>query len=264
MYFKIINRQENHRTFYDNFTFSKKSDIFLVDEPYGLRALLITLFLSSLCKFDLVVHNCNTWINSEALGSGFKFRLKAFLRRIILSRSKSILVVAPVLSDYLKNYLLDKPIKFYPFMANRVIDHRPNLNLKILVHPGGLSELKKYDRLRDIIVKGIFDEVVILGKSPSELRERYLGDILRMEVRKTKIIMYSEYVNDKEFHRQMLRASEIFVDFPANIVTREGYSERFGITKESGAYWLALQYGIPIYSPLPRPDLHELSTICLI
>jgi hypothetical protein len=263
MYSKIINNIPNHECFYQNFSFSPISRVILVDEPYGLRSIVTTWIRTRFCSYDLIVHNCNTWLGISACDVSIKGEVKSFFRRLILRGTRKVIVAAPALRDYFKSVEQNKNVIYYPFDPCDMSDFVLKLKSSILIHPGGVNDLKRYDRLKLLLKEELFDEVIFLGKSNSDTVDKYFGDIIESPGLNTKLTFFYDYISDAEFHNYMINASALFVDFYSPIRTKEGYFERFGVTKESGAYWLAIKYRLPIYSPLLRPDLSQIEILPL-
>ena len=263
-YVGIKNQVSNHKSFYRNFTISKNSDSgrVLIDEPYGLGLLLKSILLYIHSDYDLIIHNVNTWldIKNTRRKRGFIFTIKRWLRKIILWKAKSIIVVGIPLMEKWQKYS-KKNVKYYPFIppSNITIPSR-YCKERIIIVPGSVNRLKRYDRIIKLIEKIEYDEVHFLGvvqKGCDDLVEEIIQSLSKHN--RHKVRFYRERIDQSDFDEKMQEAYLIVVDFEENIITTEGYLEVFGQSKESGTFWLAAFYRKPLAAPIMREDIPDIN-----
>lgn len=255
----IYNSVNNHASFYRNFSLEQNAEYCLIDEPYGLRLLLYTYILSRYKKYYLVVHNCNTWFQHKkfSAGSGVLFNLKAFLRRSIVSRANTIIVVSEFQKTYLSQLGINQVISL-PFINQS--DYEVSFiepATCLLVVPGTVSRLKRYDRIVHFIKQHKeISQVSFLGSVDLEFREDFMDIVEIIESETGCKVEYSfNHVSDDKFSLVMRMSSYCFVDYHEKVITKEGYYESFGISKDSGTFWLAAKYGLKLVAPILRRDI---------
>lgn len=265
-YKKLINKVKNHKTLYDNFSFSTYNKTILVDEPYGLRLLFLGLFLYSWRDYHLIIHNLNTWLDlpQHRTGKGLKFLLKRYLRKFILLRSKAVIVVALPLKRYFIKHS-SKEVHYVPFVnVNKFVKPKTLLGKNIVVIPGTVSRLKRYDRIIAKLNDLQSDEIHFLGKVDSNSLD--IPETLRLRISpelRDKLHFYNNRIPEKQFSDLIEKSNVILVDFNESIITKEEYIEYFGISKESGTFWLAALYGKKLFAPIFRDDILDLDIIVL-
>lgn len=265
---KLVNIVENHNSLYENFEISDASALVIFDEPYGLKLLVKTWLYSFFFSYSLIVHNCNTWLDlkSARKGSGLKFAVKRFLRKSLMRRKESVIVVA----DSLREYMIangENDVVFLPFVNQSKYENLiPNSRLNRLVIPGTVSKHKRYDRLIDILCKySEINQVVFLGRIEHNYKEEFKQLIYDIRSKTACTIHYFEDYVSTDIFEGFLRSSKFcFVDFEPEIITKERYLESFAVSKESGAFWLATKFKMSLIAPMERNDIVGLETYGII
>lgn len=263
----LQNKIKNHSTLYENFCFDNKSKVIVFDEPFGLKLLLKTWIKSYFSPYHLIIHNSNTWLDipKYRMGKSLIFTLKRCIRKSLMRRKQGLIVVAKFLKHYLEQNG-EVNVKYLPFIKLR--NYHKSTESKsenILVIPGSVSPLKRYEKVLIILEKyPNIDTVVFLG----EIVKGYVHEFSKFskslkENTKCEVITFSKRVDELEFDNYMAKGKICFIDFERLIKTNEGYTEIFGESKESGTFWLAAKYNIPLIAPITRNDINGLCTIKL-
>lgn len=211
-----------------------------------LLNLYFFLFLNKKVKLNLAIHNINVFCYSP-FSKNLRFMATRIIRKIALARADSINVYGENLKKYISQYMHSKKISTLPFSVHKERKIKiKNKKLKIVI-PGAF-ELKRrdYKSIYEAIKKiDDFDfELIILGRQIGD-DSKYLFE----EFKKMKnVITYDGFIDEIEFNKQMEEADIILGPVNKNIDIC-GVTEEYGQTKETGATFAAIKYGIPLLIP---------------
>jgi hypothetical protein len=264
-YFALINAINNHNSLYESLNFKEKYfginlELFkinssnrriVLDEPFSIKSLFLTYLISFKFDYDIIIHNCNKWLNINNSKSSIKNNLKILLRVQILKNCTNIIVVSPTLKNYLKKYGY-KNILYVPFSKRKNNLVKSKSDTFYIIIPGSINNTKRYDRLELIISNTNFNTkvaLVFLGISNSIYSKNILNKLKKVNHHNLSIVSFNSFVSNDSFHNWMLKANIILSDFNENVKTDDAYIEKFGSTKETGVPWLAFSYNIPLIMP---------------
>ena len=246
----IKNKKRNHKSLY--LKLDKDYQVIfnhVTDEPYGLKELL-KVILQVRIGF-LIIHNCNKWLEISRTKLNIIEFLRVYLRRVILSRAQGLIFVSP----FTKNYFEERSLKRYNcyYVPFGEIGELPSKREKFehLVLPGSMNSTKNYD---DIYIrlkkyKGNKITVEFLGVATDEYGAFWQAKFEELSNPYVNVVTYSDYIEADLFDARLKVCDVIFVDFPEEIETLEGYIEVYGVSKETGAPWLSYKYSKPVIVP---------------
>jgi hypothetical protein len=185
------------------------------------------------------------------------------MNKVLLMKAYGINVLSENLKNNLINYRIKQKIFTIPFelYENKIYKSQDTIKLTRFVIPGEVSQIRRdyetiYEAFKNLNIKNI--ELYLLGKLRKDSVE-FLNKMIKL--RNIKIFYYEDFVEDLEFQRVM--AISDYIINPIVKVFKQGrISEYYGETKESGATFLSIKYGLKIIIPdyiLPMKEIEEIT-----
>ena len=225
----------------------------ITDEYYGLFYRLKKVKFYNKNKY-LIIHNVSKWtsyVRNPFLF--FKNFLDQFYRKLFLNQFENLITVAPNLFNELKSKT-HKKIFLIPFNfseSDNNINYKKKDIIRIVI-PGLVdSRRRNYIQLLKTIKifyekypnsKIIFD---FLGKINKQKEPKIFYEInLINEKFNNKILFYIKFIDDKTFENNIISSDFILSNLKQNIY-KQGFKEKYGITKESGVSYIIYKFAKP-------------------
>jgi hypothetical protein len=246
----VRNRKRNHESLYSNLELSYSANFsHVTDEPYGLKELL-KVFLQEKIGF-LIIHNCNKWLGLKRTRIHLIEVIRIFLRQAILKRAKGLIFVSPCTKDYFEQNSKNNYSCYYvPFgqVGKYPVE---NMRYESIVFPGSMNSTKNYNEIYCWLQvhRGNKIKVEFLGVPTDKFGEFWQSKFRDLSNPDVEVQTYSEYIDISLFNAILTECDVLYVDFPEELETEEGYIEVYGESKETGAPWLAYKFSKPIIVP---------------
>ena len=251
--FKIDNEKRIDIVYINNMNLINSFESMITDEYYGLFYRLKKVKFYNKNKY-LIIHNVSKWtsyVRNPFLF--FKNFLDQFYRKLFLNQFENLITVAPNLFNELKCKTHKKifliPFNFSEFDNN--INYKKKDIIRIVI-PGLVdSRRRNYIQLLKTIKifyakypnsKIIFD---FLGKINKQKEPKIFYEInLINEKFNNKILFYTNFIEDKTFENNIISSDFILSNLKQNIY-KQGFKEKYGITKESGVSYIIYKFTKP-------------------
>ncbi|WP_339627072.1 hypothetical protein [uncultured Winogradskyella sp.] len=230
-----------------------EQDLIIAEEPFGGTILILFLSLFNLRKKTiLTIHNVNKWFLPK-MSFSLKMIFYTLVRNKIKNNVSAYIVISPNLKKYiLKSGLTQKPVYFLPFSIptsdNKLF--KENDGVFRFCIPGSVDlKRRDYSTVIKAFSKALSGgslnlELYLLGKANSEKPE--VVDLLNQcdsinKIFKKKIFYWTNYVPENEYERVMQIADSFILNINS-FYQRSTSIEIYGITKETGILYAALNY----------------------
>jgi len=251
--FKIDNEKRIDIVYINNMNLINSFESMITDEYYGLFYRLKKVKFYNKNKY-LIIHNVSKWtsyVRNPFLF--FKNFLDQFYRKLFLNQFENLITVAPNLFNELKSKT-HKKIFLIPFNfseSDNNINYKKKDIIRIVI-PGLVdSRRRNYIQLLKTIKifyakypnsKIIFD---FLGKINKQKEPKIFYEInLINEKFNNKILFYTKFIENKTFENNIISSDFILSNLKQNIY-KQGFKEKYGITKESGVSYIIYKFTKP-------------------
>lgn len=209
-------------------------------------------------KIILSMHNINVWMEPLVFFTNPKNFITRLIRKIILKRVDVVNVYGNTMKNYLKSKKWNKPVTTIPFSFYQNKEAFRNENFKIAI-PGTFDVRRRdYNTLLRILKSKKIQNITIVllgrpvGKESMAIFEEYKSLL--------NVIYYESYVSEEEFQKQMLGSSAILGP-TVNEIYMHGVKENYGVSKESGVSFMAIEYNLPLIVPKEIKPMSEIEEI---
>lgn len=225
----------------------------ITDEYYGLFYRLRNIKFNNQNKY-LIIHNVSKWtscVNNPFFY--FKNFFDQYYRKFFLRQFENLITVAPNLLKELKNKT-NKNVFLVPFNFS---DLSRDFNYKkkdycLIVIPGLVDRRRRnYNKLLDTIEiffskypksKIIFE---FLGKINKNREPKIYSKINSINSRfNNKILFHTKFIDTNTFENNILKSDFILSNLKPYI-HKQGFKEKYGLTKESGVSYIIYKYSKP-------------------
>ena len=251
--FIIENEKHIYKAYIKNIKLINSFENLITDEYYGLFYRLRNIKFNNQNKY-LIIHNVSKW-TSFVTNPFFYFKnfFDQYYRKFFLKQFENLITVAPNLLKELKNKT-NKNIFLIPFNfseLSRNFNYVKKDYCRIVI-PGLVdSRRRNYIQLLKTIKifyakypksKIIFD---FLGKINKQKEPKIFYEInLINEKFNNKILFYTKFIEDKTFENNILKSDFILSNLKPYIY-KQGFKEKYGLTKESGVSYIIYKYSKP-------------------
>lgn len=230
----------------------KKMDLLIVD-PFFSKPLFVCFILFFNCKYSLVIHNANYWLNPTKPKS-FKELIKILLNKIIINKSFSLIVVNTRVKNYAQKFT-NKKIYSIPFNLSLEKESLKSNNIDkvYIVVPGNVSSSRRdyfilFKAFELLMQNTNYYNLVLLGKIDKSNNK--LSDELNNLKRKysNNILTWTNFINDDEFIYYARRAT-FFIAPLIRYFQTDLSIEEYGTTKETGVTSFIRKYNRLCFAP---------------
>jgi hypothetical protein len=250
----------SNKDFYSSIVLQlNKLDAIIIDENIGNHLTFLKFIRKVKVKKYFTVHNINHWFNPKLKINTLHSLL---IRKVILMKMDCFIVISPNLKTYLKNFTL-KPVFFIPFLALNMKSRKKSKNNKTIFSIPGSYDKRKRDY--KIVLKAFFEalkinpkiKLYLLGKFPDNFK--YLSLINEINnVFPDSIKIWHDYILPKEYDK-LLANSDFFIGNMKPNLIDENFNEIYGKSKETGVFFLAINYRKKTIIPKSYKLHHSLS-----
>lgn len=241
-----------------------KIDILFINTMQSNYIFFFFLFMFCNKKILLSIHNINCYYEKP---KGIKGKIRCFIRRYALKKSKFVNVYGENLKNYLKGKGYHKIATSIPYSAYEDKKQKLEISNSDLVFsiPGGFSTRRRdyltvYNVFKNLEEKELKIKLYLLGKLGDE-NSKELFD----KFKKLKNVKYFEkYVGEKEFDEIMQKSDLIIGPLNKEIEFEKGIKEEYGVSKESGFTFAQITYSKPGLLPSYIEKFSELKNSCLL
>lgn len=236
-----------------------KNDFIILDEPFEFIDIIKVLLFTPKNKTYLIIHNINKWFNPK-INRAKKFsqfdKFKELARLAVVNRIRNYIVVSSTLQIYCQKNFLNKNFSFVPFgneIQNLQIKNNYTNNIIKVAIPGTISQARNYSRILKLISSldklNIQYEFIFLGKPIGKYGKEIITLLESLNLNNIIIKTFNEFISNYIFQKELIDSDIIFSDFNINYISKEGYFEYYGKTKETGISSIAIDYCKPIIIP---------------
>jgi len=220
-----------------------------IDEEFEAYSVLLSRLRG---KKLLVIHNLNFWLSKQRILGVFRVPRNQDHRAMLacIAEANAMVVLSSELKDYAsRHYRLERPIIAFTTCISRepsVDTVAGERNLRVVI-PGQIEAKRRdYHGALDSLerLEPLTTEITLLGRPFDEYSDSVIGRCRLLAEKGFGITCYDSYVPQREFDRQMTRASVILSPIVA-ATSFAGVHEQYGASKISGAVPDMIRYGKP-------------------
>lgn len=240
-----------------------KTDILFINTMQSNYIFFFFLFMFCNKKILLSIHNINCYYENP---KGIKGKIRCFIRRYALKKSKFINVFGKKLKNHLKEKGYNKIITFIPASVyeNKKSNKKAISKELIISIPGGFSTRRRdylivYNVFKNLEEKELKIKLYLLGKLGDENSKELFDKFKKLK----NVKYYEKYIEEKEFDEIMQKSDLIIGPLNKEIEFEKGIKEEYGLSKESGFTFAQITYSKPGLLPSYIEKFSELENSCL-